>query len=221
MGPTCRACYSPRWPLWSSSSPAAPRPCGSSHRVVASSSSCEIPTSAGAMPPRHRRPAQRRRPPLASSIQAQATRWLLRGSAPRREIKHRKRGSSLVAWNRRAIAVSRRGRGARPSPEGMSRPREAAPFGLSSSWERYRSRGRGKWLGLPRRVTVRLRPVSKNEMKFEIQRPAEVRYFASPSTTSSRQQPSVSGTGTPSTRWPHHSTVLQGCHGCQPYHLSS
>jgi len=33
---------------------------------------------------------------------------LLRGSAPRREIKHRKRGSSLVAWNRRAIAVSRR-----------------------------------------------------------------------------------------------------------------
>ena len=46
-------------------------------------------------------------------------------------------------------------------------------------------------------------------------------YVASPSTTISRQRPSVSGTGIPSIRWPHHSTVLHGSHGCQPYHLRS
>jgi hypothetical protein len=46
-------------------------------------------------------------------------------------------------------------------------------------------------------------------------------YRASPSTTMSRHRPSTSGTGIPSTRWPHHSTVLHSCHGCQPYHLSS
>ena len=59
-------------------------PGGSEQQLLRDSSEC-------------RRPAQRRRPPLDSSIQAQTTRWLLRGSkgsAPRREIKHRKRGSS-------------------------------------------------------------------------------------------------------------------------------
>jgi len=43
-----------------------------------------------------------------------------------------------------------------------------------------------------------------------------VTYVASPSTTISRHRPSASGTGMPSTRCPHHSTVLQGSHGCPP-----
>jgi hypothetical protein len=47
-----------------------------------------------------------------------------------------------------------------------------------------------------------------------------ISHLASPSTTINRQRPSTPGTGMPSIRWPHHSTTLHSCHGCQPYHLS-
>ena len=52
-------------------------------------------------------------------------------------------------------------------------------------------------------------------------RPAEVRYFASPSTTTNRHRPSVPGTGMPSLRWPHHSTTLNGSHHRGERHIGA
>jgi hypothetical protein len=48
-----------------------------------------------------------------------------------------------------------------------------------------------------------------------------VAYSAAAGTGISRHRPSSVGTGIPSTRCPHDSTVLRRCQGCQPYHLSS
>ena len=50
-------------------------------------------------------------------------------------------------------------------------------------------------------------------------RDSHSRIYHLPSTTISRQRPSRSGTEMPSMRWSHHSTMLQGGHGCQPQNL--